>query len=295
MLEEAENSFEAIASELGTEETPTPEIEAGNTDVPTPSEEVPNVLKDEPTQDEDSEEGPDLSLDPDLEKHPILKAKWESYKAQKERGVSKYLNEQREKLKAEIEANLQPTEEVQRYQQIEQALADPNTWKDTLRRIEQAARQFHGDNEPIQADSESKYGLAHASDDLVLERAVERAKQELREEFKDVRERTDREKQIEAATQKASQAHPAIKAEYGDWVTPEMVKEAISKHPTLEPLDAFNAVHAKAIARYFADYAKSRARAPQRELERGLTSVDKEHREGDSYTFADAIEEVTLR
>lgn len=293
MLEEANDSFEAIASDIETEATPTPEVEAGDTEVSPPSEEeVPNVLKDEPTQDEGDEEGPDLSLDPDLEKHPILKAKWESYKAQKDRGVSKYLNEQREKLKAEIEAEYQPPEHVQQYEQINQLLSDPEKWQDTIRHLERAAREYHGvQGEPIQ----SKYGLAHASDDLVLERAVERAKRELREEFKDVRERTEREKQVEAATQKATQAHPAIKAEYGEWVTPEMVKEAISAHPQLDPMIAFNAVHAKAIAKHFANYAQSRQKAPARELTRGLTSVDRPERTGDSYNFADAIADVELR
>jgi hypothetical protein len=92
---------------------------------------------------------------------------------------------------------------------------------------------------------------------------------------------------------KASQHVPSIKAQYGEWVTPDMVQDAIKAFPNLDPITAFNAKHAPTIAKRFSQYAKDMNRQPKAIVASGLRPISQPTKKaGDYWTFEETTREV---
>lgn len=251
------------------------------------------VLK-ETKEDEKAPEGedkPDLSLDADLEKHPILKAKWEAYVANKEKGIDKFINEHNEKLKEATDSLEQYQPLIDFYDQFE----DANTVDEAFAKMcvglaKTYGRPFGGYDGAGQSvgvqpgqqtgaqaagetkDGESKYGFEFASEDLILEKTVEvietRLGKILDQRLGPISKKIETEEQTAAQRAAVSAALPALKSAYEvsaePWVTAEVVETAMREYPGLTPDKAFRAHYADHIARYSVKH--SQGRPPVRNL-----------------------------
>jgi hypothetical protein len=258
--------------EASSEATPEAGTEAveGATDGSTTSEaspEVPGILKDDEGK-EGGEDTPDLSIDPDLEKHPILKAKWEAFRAQKEKGIQQFLekhNSEKSEL-SQFKDQYEPL--VEFYQEFE----NPETVDAAFERMRETLEKTYGrpfgrENAPASDDSEggdkSKYGLEFASDDKVVDTAAKillpQIEKLLDSRLGPVSEDFKARQAEREASQKATKALPSLKAEFEvtaePWVTPEKVLEAMKAYPGIDPRAAFAAHFVKEIARYTAKHA----------------------------------------
>lgn len=232
--------------------------------------EVPGILKDaEQDEEEKEDDGPDLSLSDDLNQHPILKAKWEAYVAQKERGIDKWMAAQSAKLQEAETFKESWAPLVGFYERLN----DPETVDEAFGELTTMLEKHYGrsfvgaataESEPF---GESKYGLEFASDDKVvevtkatvvaeLERLLDARLGPMADEFK------SRQAEREAQS-KAEAAVPALRAQFeiaaDPWVTPELAARAMKQYPGLDPVSAFSAAFVKEIARYTAKHSASSA------------------------------------
>lgn len=228
--------------------------------------------------DEASEDSDDILGDPDFAELP----------EQNQKGIQKLVERAKAK-EAEVEQKLQAAEHVLTWAQ---RLQDPAQARQALAELQAEVLQQHGLADELQADGESKYGLTYASDDVVFERAVDAAVKKaldaINPELSTVRQMRQEQENIA----KASSVVPTIKAQYGEWVTPELVKEAIQKYPMLDPEAAFNATHAKTIAKKFAEYGSSRAKAPKSIVPSGVRGTTAtEYKPGEYVPFGAVLAE----
>lgn len=229
----------------------------------TPAEpEIPAAFKEATSEDED-EGKPDLSLDSDLEGHPILKAKWESYKAQKERGIDKFIAEEKAKT-AQIEAQLKEYEPL--VQGFENFKAGPEPAWQELADLEDAlvraygprpgtATSQTGTQEP--ADGESKYGLEFPSDDKVVDvvlTALEKKLDERLGKLDPLIKAHETAEQTKVLESKAESVLPALKrfeTAADRWITKDMVIEAVREFPQIDGDAAFRAKYAVEIGKFY--------------------------------------------
>lgn len=239
----------------------------------TPAE-LPGVLQEngEAKGGDDEGDTPDLSLDPELEKHPVLKAKWEAYKAQKERGIQQFMEKQKAQAQesAQFKDDWEPL--VEHYQRFEQgpeaALA---AFKEFGQQLEQhykvpflSQAQAHAQTQTITEPDGSKYGLEYQSDDKVVDIVLERVGKLLDDRFgklDPVIKSHESAQQEAAVSSKANSALAGIQSLYqtsaAPWITGEMVAGAMREFPGLEPLPAFKAKYADEIARYMASNSQA--------------------------------------
>lgn len=294
-------TFSDIADAPVTDETPvsTPtqgaEGESAATEGSTPAEpETLGVLK-EPKEDDEAPEGeakPDLSLDADLEKHPILKAKWEAYKAEKERGIDKFINEHNVKLKEATDLQEQYQPLIDFYGQFENPETVDQAYEMMCKSLAKTyGRPFGGFDsagQPAGAqgstqtqsegeDGQSKYGFEFKSEDRILEKTVEviedRLEKILEKRLGPISKKIETEEQTAAQRAAVNAALPALKSTYevssDPWVTPEAVEIAMREYPGLTPDKAFRAHYADQIARYSVKH--SQGKPPVRNLPQGNT------------------------
>lgn len=223
--------------------------------------EIPGILKDDETT-EDTEEKPDLDIDPDLEKHPILKAKWEAYRAQKERGIQSFIETQKAKT-----ADLEKYQEdwaplVDFYSKFENPATVDQAFAEMCQTLEKTYNRPFGKTQEatVTEDGEpkSKFGLEFPSDDKVVEAAtnviVPQIKALLDERLGPVSEDYKARTAERELTTKVTQALPLLKSKFeiaaDPWVTPEKVTEAMTTFPGLDAKSAFSAHFVEEIARY---------------------------------------------
>lgn len=213
---------------------------------------------------------------------------------QNQKGVLKLVERAKAK-EAEVEAKLAGADYLLNYAR---RLQDPNDYQNAINDIIAETRQLHGatqpDPESYQADGESKYGLAFASDDIILERAIEAAERRIMEKL-DPDLKYVRQAQAERGiVERVSQVAPTIKAKYGEWVTDDLVRQAVQAHPSLPPDKAFGAEHALLIAKKFAEYGSSRNKAPKQINPTGITArSEKVYKEGDYVPFEAVVTEFS--
>ncbi len=267
-MPEEGSSFAAIVEAPPLDETQvsTPAEEVSSDATPTdggqPEPETLGDLKEEEAP--EGEDKPDLSTDPDLEKHPILKAKMEAFIAQKEKGIDKFITETNEKLKEanEFKEQYQPLAEF--YQQFE----DPETVDDAFARTCVALAKTHGrpfggydasgkqagttPDEPT--EGVSKYGLEYDTDDKVVDVVLSRVDQLLEKRLGPISQEREQQAQAQQMATKAKDAVPALKSTFevsaDPWVTEEKVVSAMQEYPGLTPDRAFRAKYADDIAKY---------------------------------------------
>jgi hypothetical protein len=259
------------------------------------------TLPDEPTTDESEDQEPvplallenDEAGEDDGSDDDILGSpEFAELPEQNKKGIVKLVERAKAK-EAQVQEMLTAADGVLQYARD---LQDPETAADTLRKIQAEVYQMHGwsDQQPSDpgGDGESKYGLTYASDDVVFERAVDAAVKKaldaINPELNTVREM----RMSQELSSKASQHVPSIKAQYGEWVTPDMVQDAIKAFPTLDPITAFNAKHAPTIAKKFAEYAKGTNRQPKAINPSGLrTGTQPAKQPGEYWSFGEVVAE----
>lgn len=245
----------------------TPAATDGGSDAPAvdAEAEVPGILK-EPTDDTgEADDKPDLSLDKDLEGHPVLKAKWEAFVAQKEKGIQKFITENSEKLKeAQTRldafdqgfADIQSGDPVRAWRQID----------NLIEHLEESYGPYPGRAAPAQAASQtdgdepkSKYGLDFPSDDKIVDTMVPMIENLLDKRLGPIAEDFGSRRAEQEALSKANAAMPRIEELYtvssDKWVTPAMVAESIKEYPDLDPVKAFAAHKAREIALFLAKHS----------------------------------------
>lgn len=279
-------SFSDIAldgtdAETEVEATPEPVAEdvaqATEETVESESETLGILKEEEEAQEEDDK--PDLSIDPELEKHPILKAKWEAYKAQKEKGIDKFIQSHKDKIEPleEFKATYEPLADF--YQQFE----DPETVDEAFAAMCSALEKTYGrafGSHTVQpsaqeGESQSKYGLEFASDDKVVDVVLREIKGLLGQEIAPLKQDYEAKTRDREASARASQAIPALKREYevstDPWITPELVREAIDAYPGIAPDKAFAAHYAKRIAQYAVKHSPTSSKPQVRNLPQGAS------------------------
>jgi hypothetical protein len=277
------------------------------------------VLK-EPKEDDKAQEGedkPDLSLDADLEKHPILKAKWEAYVANKEKGIDKFIHEHNEKLKEATSQLEQWNPLVEFYNEFENPeTVDAAFQKMCVGLAKTYGRSFGGFDAAGQAtgqatatpqtqgepkDGESKYGFEFASEDKILETTVkvveDRIAKLLDQRLEPISKKFETDEQAAATRAAVEAALPALKSTYevsaDPWVTPEKVTEAMREYPGLTPDKAFRAHFADHIARYSVKHSQGKQPVKNLPLNNNGGTTRAELRPG--ATFGDiAMAEATL-
>ena len=250
-------------------------------------DDVPGILKDEENKDED-----DLPDDDELD--DLLKGMPQDEAARARKGVQKVVNRAKAK-----------EQQAERILSWDAALSNPETAADALAqltehiqknilKVEPQTQQTTHIEQPVQPVSNEDAQLASET----WAETKQRWKQEFLAEFKQefqkdlgtelapikgfVNEQvTDR--QLSA---KVNESLPSLQAEYGaDFVTSERVRQAIESYPTLPPVDAFAAVHRKALAKRFAELSQSRA--PRREMvsQGALATAEINRQPGDYVSF----------
>ena len=264
------DASQATPQEQQTEATP------AATDGGTTEPEVPAAFKEQPSE----EAKPDLSLDKDLEGHPVLKAKWEAFKADKEKGIDKFIQEHNAKLK-DLEAFQKDYEPlVEFYQEFDNKDTVDAAFAKLCAGLERTyGRKFGGEftgqqppAAPNASDDEdalweketwSQSRARLLSDvDSRIESVVSRVVSELKGELEPVKKHFATQSEREAMTAKATAAVTELKQQFEvsadpSLVTPERVQEAMTAFPGLEPRDAFQAKFAVEIAKYFAKHSKA--------------------------------------
>lgn len=235
----AELTVEDTETEVSTEVT---QEEGDNADI------IPRVLSEnEENNDQDDD---DILADPDFASLP----------EQNQKGIEKLVNRAKAK-EAEIQEKLNNIAPVLEYAT---RLQDPEQWESALNEIISETRALHGTK--TEPTGESRYGLAYETDDRILEKAVEQAVAKVTKDLDPYLKRVGTILQQDKAVEKASSLVGPLKAEYGDWVTEDLVKEAILKKPGLDANDAFKIVHFDKGLRHFAQYGESRAKKPARDM-----------------------------
>lgn len=267
-------------------EQPTPdtgtEAEAA-TDGGTPPEskeegEVLGILKEE-TPEEPEDENVDLSLDPDLEKHPILKAKWEAYKAQKEKGIDKWMSEQSKKYDGLKESHDKATEALQAFAKLGHKDHVDAAFKELCAELEEVHGRPFGKSQATPADADksesadaefnpdpqSRYKLEFASEDKIVDTAVDLTLQKveklLDQRLGPIAKKFETDAQTEKLTSDALAVLPALQAKMEvsaePWITKDMVVEAMREYPGIAPERAFRAKYADELVRYAVKHAAS--------------------------------------
>lgn len=279
-------SFGEIATEAPVTEAPTatpdpvveeaePAKDGGQDDEPL------GILKDDDPKDED-EDGVDLAIDPDLERHPVLKAKWEAYKAQKERGIQKFIEDHKSKV-AEIESFKTEWEPlVREYQRFNEGPDEAlRAYQEFGQRLEAYYKiPFNGGHASQSEEAQqagSKYGLEFDSDDKVVDVVLDRVGKMFDERFGKLepvlKDHESRAQEAQRAEQ-AKAALPSIQAEHQTsakpWVDVQMVESAMKRYPNLAPDEAFALAYRKEIAKYVAEHSQGSSAQKVRPLPTGM-------------------------
>lgn len=260
-----------------TPEGQTPEANAA-TDGGKTEPEVPAAFKEQPS--EEAAEKPDLSLDKDLEGHPVLKAKWEAFVAQKEKGIDKWMTEQSTKLKdaEQFKEDYQPL--VDFYQEFDNPQTVDQAFEKMCLGLSKAYGKpfggFSADGKPPVQPQKTEAGT---NEDEIIEKEswgetktrwkgeflgdVKELMQgmiaELKGELEPVKKHFTSQAEREAQLSKATAAVPELKQQFevasDPWVTPEKVQEAMTAYPGLAPDAAFRAHFAIEIGKYYARHS----------------------------------------
>ena len=246
---------------------------------------LPAILRDD--EEEEPESG-DLPTDEEIAE--TLKDLPEDKRAQSEKGIQKLVNRAKG-FEAELQAR---AERVKALESWEAALMNPETAEIALERLQEAVRQVTGRTTPTQA----QHDVSGDEDELWGQETAAQTKARWKREFKeemlreigpDIQEfrawkaEQARMQQIEG---KVSTVTQQLKTEYGEFATPERVREAVRQYPDLDPLAAFAATHRKGIARYFAELGSGlKKKAPKREMVSGETTQEVQRRPGQYVPF----------
>lgn len=261
-------SYESIAKELGMEisdpATLTTDADGTDSDHATDGEDdIPEAFRTSPKKEEkDASE----SSDPveDEIKEALDGIEDETTKSQKEAGIRKVLdklNTERQEIQAEREA-------ASVLYSYADAFANKETSREAYAKLGEQLAKVHGwqqtqsETPQYDADSDSKYGLVHASDDIVLDKAVAMAIEQVEakyggtlKEVAPLAERAKSEARNAQVLAKAESHVTAIQAKFGDWMTKEMIAQAISGSPDM-PIDkAIYATHGDAITAKAVEFA----------------------------------------
>jgi hypothetical protein len=276
---QSSSSYESIAKELGMEEgqsaepttaklgTESQSATEGEDDIPeafrTPKE---GEKKEEPSGDKDPLEG-------EIE-DALKEIDDENLRGQKEKGVRKLVDKlqaERAEIQAEREAAAtlysyadsfaNPETAREAYEQLGRQLAEVHKWGDAP-----VAAAVQIETEP---DTGSKYGLEFPSDDkvvdIVLQKVGEILDQKITPFTKEVQPLIESRKMEERKAQALANAekHEAtVQSKFGDWMTKEMIAQAITENPNMSIEKAIYASHGEAITRKAVEYAqKGRGKA----------------------------------
>jgi len=259
------STLEDILTTEGQQPTPDEETDAKegiseSTDPP-----VPGVVEEKEEEEEDT---PDLSLDPDLEKHPVLKAKWEAYKAQKEKGIQKWMNEQQTQAKELTEFKQQYEPLVEFYHQFQDPSTAPQAFAQLKAALETTYGPDFGASKPQDEDAlweqesvaqtKQRWKTEFLSE---AERIIRSVVSEIKGELEPVKQHFTSQTESQKLASAAEEVLPRIKQQHetsdDQWVTKELVIEALKEFPGLDPVKAFRAHHVDKIARKVAEYARS--------------------------------------
>ena len=249
------------------------ETDAVATEGDTTEPETLGILKEDEAP--EGTDKPDLSTDPDLEKHPILKAKMAEFIANKEKGIDKFINEYNAEKKELVEFKEQYQPLADFYQQFEDPETVDEAFAKTCRSLAVTYnRPFGGwdangnqvgttTNDETPTEGASKYGLEYDTDDKVVDVAVQvittKLEQLLDKRLGPLTQKHEQETKSQQLAQKAASALPSLKSEFEvssePWITAGMITEAQAKYPSLEPGEAFQLAYKKEIAAYIAKHS----------------------------------------
>lgn len=273
---EPATGYEAIAKELGAD-TGTPEVQPGKSEPPESTTkpegkdsettkdgqdgEIPIAFRPKSEQDgaesQDGGSDGDLAAETEAELNKALEGVTDqAMRDNAQKGVQKLVD----RLKArETELNDIQAHAEQVFSYAE-GFANPEAFESAYQQLGRELYKYHGKEMPQapmetrqnpepDGDGESKYGLSFASDDAVLERAVQMAEERIAAKYGDpkdiaeIREMRQAEKRREAATEKAKGHLKEMQAQFGEDVTVEMIAQAISENPNMPLVRAFYASH----------------------------------------------------
>lgn len=215
--------------------------------------------------DDDSDTGTakKFELPPELAENPTVAEHW----ANVERGVQKLVDRYQAR-------NQELDGYISEYRHWNEAyiagLQDPSRFEETLERIRQETYAMHGRQPgaapqgakpaepPGTGEGASKYGLTYATDDKIVDVVLDRVTQEFEKRLGPISKTIEAQQTASQLQVKAGEVLPKLTQAYGDWVTPELVKEALEAFPGIDPVAAFGAKHQVEIARKAAEYAASR-------------------------------------
>jgi len=276
------------------------------TKTPEPKEELPGILKDAERQEDD--------LPTDEEIDDLIKGLPQTEAENARKGVSKLVN----RAKA-YEAQFKEKEEAfQRYQSWEAALSDPSTAEDALARLTAQVQQIVGKPQvqaqpnqakPVNAppdpnnyvDGEGNCNWAQWAADMAAHAKAEATaaiRAEMAKEIEPVKGFVSQAQAERQAIAKAEAAVPSLQAMYGkDLASPERVRQAVQKHPSLPVEDAFAATHVREIAKHFASAGKNLTRAPKREMLGSEAIASRERSQpppGGFHSMDSILEEISI-
>ena len=290
------------------ETTPDPELtedaatDGGKTSEEATTDDLPAALKDdeEKSDEAESKETPDLTPSAEfkayLDKHPELKAHYTAELSRMEKGVQQWITKQGTELKtltaqseewkpvvdkfseARMDANM-AVQAVDYYARFSQGASEAQA---AYAELGTALNQAYGAGftsapagqatEPAEGEGpKSKYGFEFASDDKVVDTVLSLVERQISPKLDKVLGFVQNQETASQVQAKASAETPAIQREYGSWVKPDMVTEAVKAYPNLSPMEAFGAKFAREIARQ--SHRLGTERAPTKNGVRNMPGV----------------------